>query len=148
MTLLRSDYKKYTGEALKNYNSELGLDAYIPSKKLIQAVEIARMLRRPLLIRGEPGSGKTRLAEAVAVELHGNDYKDFFFPWPIKSTTKASEGLYEFDHLGRLYDVNRSTKESMKLEDYIQYGPIGKAFNKINDSKNTSEPVIFNRRNR
>ena len=142
MTLSKKNYRKYTGTSLSKFNSKLGIDAYIPGKELIQAVETARLLNRPLLIRGEPGSGKTRLAEAIAVELHGEKYRDFFFPWPIKSTTKASEGLYEFDHLGRLYDINIK-KEKIDLENYIDYGPIGRAYLKLENSRDSQEPIIL-----
>ena len=136
------DYIKYTGKALSKFNAKLELDAYIPSAELIQAVETARLLNRPLLIRGEPGCGKTRLAEALAVELHGPKYPEFYFPWPIKSTTKAAEGLYTFDHLERLRDVNAQTEDPTR-ERYVKLGPIGKAFEKLNEAPNAPPPILL-----
>ncbi|MCB9052324.1 MAG: hypothetical protein H6556_23055 [Lewinellaceae bacterium] len=72
---------------------------YFPSEALKDAVEYARILQRPLLLRGEPGSGKTRLAQAVVYELYGKDYRKQYFEWYIKSSTKARDGIYTFDHL-------------------------------------------------
>jgi len=77
---------------------------------------------------GEPGCGKTRLAEAVAYELHGADMKKHYFRWDIKSTTKAKEGIYQYDALGRLYDVNVEEAKSKNIEKYIEYGALAKAF--------------------
>src|SRR3954469_22341317 len=96
----------YAGKALASRNEELNLDAYTPSKDLIGAVNLAILLRRPLLLMGEPGCGKTRLAEAVAVELHGSEFTKHFFQWNIKSTSKAKDGIYQYDALGRMYDAN------------------------------------------
>lgn len=119
--------KPYKGKRLQQPQGHLM--PYFPEAGLVQAVEVARFLRRPLLLRGEPGCGKTRLAEAVAYELYGEEYRKYFFPWPIKSTSKAQEGIYTFDHLNRLRDVqDQSLKEKPAVETYVRYGPIGRAF--------------------
>src|SRR6266567_4467037 len=70
---------------------------YLPGDPLIDDVNVAIYLERPLLLKGEPGSGKTRLAQAVAYEL-GLSYE----AWYIKSTSKARDGLYAYDTVGRL----------------------------------------------
>ena len=102
---------------------------YFPSKELLDAIEYARVLRRPLLLRGEPGCGKTKVAQALAYELYHqqkeDNYRNHYFEWFIKSTTKAKEGLYQFDHLLRLRDVQ--AKEEKPLTAYRNFGPLGKA---------------------
>ncbi|MCO6480368.1 MAG: MoxR family ATPase [Phaeodactylibacter sp.] len=144
-----NNYKKYEGDVLDKYRPEFGLDAYIPAPELVQAVEAARLLGRPLLLRGEPGCGKTRLAEAIAVELHGEAYRDFYFPWPIKSTTKAQDGLYRFDHLERMQDVYAAKEQpddptaEAGLMQYVKLGPIGKAYERMNKFPEAPPPVIL-----
>lgn len=103
---------------------------YFPSKELIDAIEYARILQRPLLLRGEPGCGKTRVAQALAYELYhqqkGDNYRNHYFEWFIKSSTKAKEGLYQYDHLGRLRDIQTFNKQEPIA--YRSFGPLGKAF--------------------
>lgn len=109
-------------------------EPYIASKELIQAVNLAIFLRRPLLIEGEAGCGKTKLASAVAYEL-GLPY----YRWNIRSTTKAQEGLYEYNAILRLHDVQTQKVESQASQgnlerdpsnpiNYRSFGAIGKAF--------------------
>jgi len=106
---------------------------YLPNEELIEAVNLAIQLQRPLLLKGEPGCGKTRLAYAVAFELGLA-----FEAWYIKSTTKAQDGLYTYDNLGRLRDAQLlSSGRLIKEEDiprisdpvtYVSWGAIGRAF--------------------
>src|SRR5574343_1499481 len=76
-----------------------GTDQYIATDSLKLAVKAARALQKPLLVKGEPGTGKTLLAEEVARALNMP-----LFQWHIKSTTKAQQGLYEYDAVSRLRD--------------------------------------------
>lgn len=135
-----------TGTALSNPQTfevegkKVSLDAYIPDENLINAVNLALQLKRPLLLMGEPGCGKTRLAEAIAYELHGKDMNNFFFKWHIKSTTKAKEGLYQYDALRRLYDVNAQDTNAKNIENYISYGALGNA---LLEPQNEGKPNVL-----
>ncbi|MDJ0900879.1 MAG: MoxR family ATPase [Xenococcus sp. MO_188.B8] len=107
------------------------VEPYIAPDELIDAVNLAIFLRRPLLLEGEAGCGKTRLAVAVAYELGLP-----FYRWDIRSTTKAQEGLYEYDAILRLHDVqtqkleteNDNQRNPNNPQDYRTFGAIGKAF--------------------
>ncbi len=124
----------YTGESLKEKKIRLKngkiIDVYIPSPELIKAVHLAFQVNRPLLIMGEPGCGKTRLAEAVAYELHGEKMYDHFFTWNIKSTTKSQDGVYQVDTLQRMYDANIKDDKVNDISKYIRYGKLADAFMK------------------
>lgn len=119
--------------------------AYSASEDLKEAVNLALLINRPLLLMGEPGVGKTQLAKAIADEWYGDSAKSFFFQWNIKSTTKAQEGLYRYDALKRLSDAQifKTEEERTQLnnvnigkkDSYFQYGPLAEAIQKstIND---------------
>ncbi len=100
-----------------------GTDSYIASRELQNAVNVAIALEKPLLIKGEPGTGKTLLAINIAKSLNKK-----FFVWNIKSTTKAQEGLYVYDTVRRLNDARFKDKDISNIRQYIRFGPLGKSF--------------------
>ncbi|MBS4639131.1 AAA family ATPase [Aeromonas media] len=100
-----------------------GSDRYLASKSLSMAVNAAIVLEKPLLIKGEPGTGKTVLAEAVAESL-GAD----LISWHIKSTTKAQQGLYEYDAVARLRDSQLGEPRVGDINHYIRRGKLWQAF--------------------
>src|ERR1044071_5789871 len=99
-----------------------GTDGYITSAPLRHAVTVALALERPLLLRGEPGTGKTLLAHHVAEALGMELYR-----WHIKSTTKAQEGLYVYDTVQRLHDSRFGDGDVKDIRRYIKLGPLGRA---------------------
>jgi MoxR-like ATPase len=99
-----------------------GTDTYIVSDDLRHAVNVAVALQRPLLLRGEPGTGKTLLAENVARAL-GLE----LIRWHVKSTTKAKDGLYVYDTVARLHDSRFGDGDVRDIEHYIKLGPLGQA---------------------
>ncbi len=98
-------------------------DAYISTDELSMAVDAAVKLERPLLIKGEPGTGKTMLAEEVARSLGSK-----LIPWHIKSTTKAQQGLYEYDAVTRLRDSQLGDERVNDIRNYIKKGKLWEAF--------------------
>jgi MoxR-like ATPase len=121
--------------------STYNLKPYFPDEKLRKAVNMAIALKRPLLLKGDPGCGKTRLAEAVAYALHGKDYHALYFEWNIKSSSKVSDGIYTFDHIKRLRDAQldqiNKTKVSDNLSLYIEKGALAKSFEASKKGKPT-----------
>jgi MoxR-like ATPase len=100
-----------------------GTPGYIASGPLVDAVNCAIALERPLLIKGEPGTGKTVLARHVAEGLGMP-----MISWHIKSTSKAADGLYVYDTVQRLNDSRFGTGDVSDIRRYIKLGPLGEAF--------------------
>jgi len=96
---------------------------YVASEDLMRAVNIAMVLQKPLLIKGEPGTGKTVLAEAISKSLNKK-----LIIWNIKSTTKAQDGLYVYDVVQRLYDSQFGGQGVDDVEKYVKLGKLGEAF--------------------
>jgi MoxR-like ATPase len=99
-----------------------GAARYISDDSLSAAVNAAIALQRPLLVKGEPGTGKTLLAHAVAESL-GME----LLSWHVKSTTKAVEGLYTYDVVQRLNDARFGDGDVSDIRRYIRFGPLGQA---------------------
>ncbi len=99
-----------------------GTDRYLTSPELRDAVNVSIALQKPLLIKGEPGTGKTLLAEAIAEGL-GME----LLTWNVKSTTKAQDGLYHYDTVQRLNDARFGDGDITDIRKYIKYGPLGRA---------------------
>ncbi|WP_017314572.1 AAA family ATPase [Mastigocladopsis repens] len=151
---MKNEPLEYTGEqkyqpkpdSTSTNLREQRLYPYFPSPDLVKAVNLAIYLQRPLLLQGEPGCGKTLLACAVANEFGKRQrVKQYpYFPWYIKSTTRAKEGLYTYDAVGRLRDaqlVGTNYEKYLKEEEikklferlqkpdvYITWGALGNAF--------------------
>ena len=100
-----------------------GSEDYVASEELQSAVNVAIALERPLLIKGEPGTGKTMLAQSIAKAMD----KELII-WSVKSTTKAMDGLYIYDTVQRLYDAQFGEGDVKNIENYIRPGKLGQAF--------------------
>lgn len=98
-------------------------DKYVATKDLRMAVNAAITLERPLLIKGEPGTGKTVLAEEIATSLGAP-----LIEWNVKSTTKAQQGLYEYDAVARLRDSQLGNEKVHDISNYIKKGKMWEAF--------------------
>ncbi|HEX2572445.1 MAG TPA: MoxR family ATPase [Polyangia bacterium] len=108
---------------MSDFRKFQGTNRYLTSRGLEAAVNCALALERPLLVRGEPGTGKTQLAEAIAAGL---DLRLIY--WPVKSTTRAQDGLYVYDTVQRLYDSRFGDGDVRDIRRYIKLGPLGEAF--------------------
>ena len=106
----------------KNFNKFAGTESYLTSPELRHAVNVSVALGRPLLVKGEPGTGKTLLAHAVAEDLSLE-----LIVWNIKSTSKAADGLYVYDTVQRLQDSRFGDKNVSDIRQYIKLGPLGRA---------------------
>ena len=131
--------QEFTPEELANRpeDSPRDIEPYVASEGLIQAVNLAMHVGRPLLLEGEAGCGKTRLARAIAYELGLP-----LHTWHVRSTSKALEGLYTYDAILRLHDVQvrqlvaknngeaggATSRDPGNPKDYRELGPLGKAF--------------------
>lgn len=100
-----------------------GTEDYVISQELKDNVNVSIALGRPLLVKGEPGTGKTLLAHSIAKGLDKR-----LLVWNIKSTTKAQEGLYVYDTVQRLNDARFGDKDVSNIKQYIKLGKLGEAF--------------------
>ena len=105
------------------FNQFTGSVNYITDEALRNAVNVSIALQRPLLIRGEPGTGKTMLAHSIAQGLEKK-----LIVWNVKSTTKAQEGLYVYDTVQRLNDSRFGDKDVSNIKAYIKLGKLGQSF--------------------
>lgn len=99
-----------------------GVNSYILSDALREIVNASIVLQRPLLLKGEPGTGKTQLAHVIAEDLNLR-----LIRWNIKSTSKASDGLYVYDTVQRLNDSRFHDKDVSDIKQYIKLGEIGRS---------------------
>jgi len=109
--------------AQKQFEQFKGSPDYVISEALKNAVNVSITLQRPLLVRGEPGTGKTLLATSIASALNKQ-----LIRWNVKSTTKAAEGLYVYDTVQRLNDSRFGDKDISDIKLYIKLGKLGQAF--------------------
>jgi MoxR-like ATPase len=100
-----------------------GSDDYIASRPLLEIVNVSMILGKPLVIKGEPGTGKTLLAHSISRALGKK-----LFIWNIKSTTKAKDGLYVYDTVQRLNDARFKDRDISDIRQYIKHGKLGQAF--------------------
>lgn len=110
-------------DIIRPANRFTGTEHYIATDDLMLAVNAAVTLQRPLLVKGEPGTGKTQLAREIANALQAP-----FLEWGVKSTTKAQHGLYEYDAVARLRDAQLGEDKSRHIANYIVKGKLWECF--------------------
>ncbi|KKK43306.1 hypothetical protein LCGC14_1218310 [marine sediment metagenome] len=115
-------------ESFNRFRGDVKTDTikYLADPQLRNIVNVSIALERPLLVKGEPGTGKTMLAHAIAENLGKK-----LIVWNIKSTTEGIDGCYMYDTVQRLNDsrFGSEDRDVNKIKDYISYGPLGEAFN-------------------
>jgi len=116
---------------------QVSYSTYFINSALADAVNAAIVTGRPLLLKGAPGCGKTKLAAAVATYFHGKDFLKYYFEWHVKSRSKAKDGTYTFDHVSRLRHAtiaNDNDGEAKKVKDpknYVSLESMGYAFRSV-----------------
>ncbi|MBL7685248.1 MAG: MoxR family ATPase [Deltaproteobacteria bacterium] len=108
---------------MKNFNLYRGTADYVASEELQEVVNVSLAIGRPLLLKGEPGTGKTLLAQSIAKSLDRP-----LLRWNVKSTTKAQDGLYLYDTVQRLNDSRFGDGDVKDIKRYIKLGKMGEAF--------------------
>jgi len=112
-------------------NKPRKISSYILNKNLVTAVNAAIVTGRPLLLKGEPGCGKSKLAQAVANYFFQEEAYKYYFEWHIKSRSKARDGAYTFDHIGRMRDASVAATDLQakdrvsNVDGYINLGALG-----------------------
>ena len=124
------------------------ISTYIIGNELVNAVNAAIITGRPLLLKGEPGCGKTKLAQSIAAYFYGEEAQKYYFEWHIKSKSQAKDGGYIFDHVGRMRDATISStdanakKRAANPDNYINLEALGKAFTTAS-SKAKKKPILL-----
>jgi MoxR-like ATPase len=162
---MNQKYRIYQGagelQAFREVTSLSSPEGYLPSEALVNAVNVAITLGKPLLVTGEPGTGKTLLARSIAEDLRGNGQALPYYEFTAKTTTQARDLLYRYDSIGHFHDANiakvlgkplrggkaaegLSDEERLRLEyaPYIQLEPLGQAIRLARDDKQRAVVLI------